>query len=150
MLADSGLQYNTGSAVSLTVLRHAQQCHWHRCATNIVNILRKFEAICKKALTRVSGAPGVLYDGEIQRSRISYQDPFNTRLYKFFETVMAESYEKAPEPHRDTVWKSSSTMQCNGTLHSTIVLYCRCNGHFGSLKFKASAPHIEDTIHLKT
>jgi hypothetical protein len=62
------------TAESLTPLWHAQRSHWHHCdmyncvidtavtrhwhlcATNFVDFLRKYKAIFKKALTRVSGA----------------------------------------------------------------------------------------------
>jgi hypothetical protein len=42
----------------------------------IVDFLREFEAIFKKALTRVSGALEVLIFEKKQRSRISCQGPF--------------------------------------------------------------------------
>jgi hypothetical protein len=50
------------TGVSLTLLCMSQRCQWHRCATNFVDLLRKYEAIFKKALTRVSGAKGELFD----------------------------------------------------------------------------------------
>jgi hypothetical protein len=42
----------------------------------IVDSLREFEAIFKKALTRVSGAYGELFDEKNHRSKISCQGPF--------------------------------------------------------------------------
>jgi hypothetical protein len=42
----------------------------------IVDFLREFKAIFKKALTLVSGAWGELFDEENQRSKISCQCPF--------------------------------------------------------------------------
>jgi hypothetical protein len=44
------------TAVSMTPQCISQWCQWHRCATNLVDLFRKYEAIFKKALTRVSGA----------------------------------------------------------------------------------------------
>jgi hypothetical protein len=66
------------TAVSMAPLCMSQRCQWYRCtchsgvndtavhitavsircATNFVDLLRKYEAIFKKALTRVSGARG--------------------------------------------------------------------------------------------
>jgi hypothetical protein len=75
----------------------AQRCQWHRCnmhsviidtgvtgtavlltqlCTNFVDYLREFE----KAVTRVSGAWGKLFDEKNQRSKISCQGPFKVRL----------------------------------------------------------------------
>jgi hypothetical protein len=54
----------------MTQLYKSQRCHWHRCATNFVDLLRKYEALLKKALTRVSGALGELFD-EKNRGRKS-------------------------------------------------------------------------------
>jgi hypothetical protein len=41
----------------------------------IVEYLREYEVICKKALTRVSGAQMELFDEKNQRSKISWQGP---------------------------------------------------------------------------
>jgi hypothetical protein len=42
----------------------------------IVEYLCEYEAICKKALTRISGAQMELFDEKNQRSKISWQGPF--------------------------------------------------------------------------
>jgi hypothetical protein len=47
-----------------------------------VNLLREYWSILKKALTRVSGAYGELFDEKNQRSKISCQGPF--KLYRYF------------------------------------------------------------------
>jgi hypothetical protein len=59
------------TAVSMTQLFPSQECHWHCCATNFVEYLREFEAIFEKALTRVTGAQGKLFD-EKNRGRKSH------------------------------------------------------------------------------
>jgi hypothetical protein len=57
------------SAVSLTPLTTKK-------VEFIVEYLRKYKAICKKALTCVSGAQLELFDEKNQRSKISWQGPF--------------------------------------------------------------------------
>jgi hypothetical protein len=53
---------------------------WFGCTRHsgdfTVDFLREFEAIFKKALTRVSGAYGELFDEKNQRSKFSCQGPF--------------------------------------------------------------------------
>jgi hypothetical protein len=66
------------SAVSLTPLPTKK-------VDLIVEYLCEFEAICKKALTSVSGAQMELFDEKNQRSKISWQGPFNKlRIYPSF------------------------------------------------------------------
>jgi hypothetical protein len=47
-----------------------------------VEYLREFEAICKKALTRESGAQVGLFDEINQRSKISWHCPFNIQCHQ--------------------------------------------------------------------
>jgi hypothetical protein len=66
-----------GSAVSMTPLCMSQRCQSHCCATNFVALLRKYEAIFKTALTRVSGALGELYEknrGRKSRVRVTLRN----------------------------------------------------------------------------
>jgi hypothetical protein len=55
----------------------------HKKIDFIVEYLREFEAICKKALARGSGAQMELFDEKNRRSKISWQGPFN-KEEKFF------------------------------------------------------------------
>jgi hypothetical protein len=71
---DTGM---TCLAVSLPPLWQAQWWHWHRCATKFVDYLREFEVIFEKALTRVSGAQGKLFDKKKLRLKISCQGPLD-------------------------------------------------------------------------
>jgi hypothetical protein len=50
--------------------------------TKIGNFLHKFEAIFKKALTRVSGPRGICLMKKNQRSKISCKGPFKEHLQK--------------------------------------------------------------------
>jgi hypothetical protein len=98
----SGVTYTTiiCTALSLTLLCHAQQyywqrcnmhsgvmdtamictiahhCRWHHCANNFLEYLREFEATFEKALTRASGPQGKLFHEKNHGSKISCQGPF--------------------------------------------------------------------------
>jgi hypothetical protein len=54
--------------------------------------LREYKAICKKALTRVSGAQMELFDGKNRRSKISWQGPFNKTDSHFDYLCSAPDY----------------------------------------------------------
>jgi hypothetical protein len=53
----------------------------------IVEYLWEYEAICKKALTRVSGAQMELFDEKNQRSKILWQGPFKRIVMWGWEKV---------------------------------------------------------------
>jgi hypothetical protein len=48
----------------------------HKKIDFLVEYLREYEKICKKALTRRSGAQKELFDEKNRRSKISWQGPF--------------------------------------------------------------------------
>jgi hypothetical protein len=57
----------------------------------IVDFLREFEAIFKKALTRVAGAQGELIYEKSQMSKILCQGPFRLRTIQNFVAHVNES-----------------------------------------------------------
>jgi hypothetical protein len=62
-----------------------QRCQWHRWPVDfLVEYLCEYEAICKKTLTCGPGAQMELFDEKNQRSKISWQGPFDP-LFKDLE-----------------------------------------------------------------